>query len=296
MVKYWRVVKREGCALFGYVMPLSCELKVKHYDLYRAFYCGLCRTLAREYGPVARAALSYDCTFLAVVCAGIGGFPIPRSQFCVFEPFRGRRGFVPGCEALRYAAAVNVLLASAKLDDDVRDKHSVSARAAMTALRPAAKKAHTAYPLVSVLLEDGLSRLHAMEQENCADPDAVCSIFGAMLGDLFRLCPGASSLQRESLGELGNALGRWIYLADAWDDREKDSKSGSYNPMNLSHIARGDAAFLLHAQLSAAQRAAQTIDFSHCRELIDNILTLGCSDRTECLLKSEEPDGSLQDS
>ena len=60
MVKYWRVVKREGCALFGYVTPLSCELKVKHYELYRAFYCGLCRTLAREYGPVARAALSYD--------------------------------------------------------------------------------------------------------------------------------------------------------------------------------------------------------------------------------------------
>lgn len=25
-------------------------------------------------------------------------------------------------------------------------------------------------------------------------------------------------------------LGKWIYLIDAWDDREKDQKSGNYNP------------------------------------------------------------------
>ena len=282
--------------MFGYVTPLSCELKVKHYDLYRAFYCGLCRTLAREYGPAARAALSYDCTFLAVICAGIDNFPAPQSRFCVFEPLQGKRRFVPDCEALRYAAAVNVLLAAAKLDDDVRDEHSVSARAATAMLHPAIKKARAAYPLVPVLLEESLARLHALEEENCADPDAACSIFGAMLGDLFRLCPGASSAQRASLGELGNALGRWIYLADAWDDREKDKKSGSYNPMNLSRTTRDDAAFLLYAQLSAAQRAAEMIEFSHCRELIGNILTLGCQNKTERLLKSEEPDGSVQDS
>ena len=32
-------------------------------------------------------------------------------------------------------------------------------------------------------------------------------------------------------------LGKWVYLMDAWDDREKDEKSGSYNPFLLMKMS-----------------------------------------------------------
>ena len=44
--------------MFGYIRPLECELKVRDQALYRAYYCGLCKTIGRRYGQVARVALN----------------------------------------------------------------------------------------------------------------------------------------------------------------------------------------------------------------------------------------------
>ena len=35
---------------------------------------------------------------------------------------------------------------------------------------------------------------------------------------------------RENLGRLGFHLGKFIYLMDAWEDVEKDTQKGNYNP------------------------------------------------------------------
>lgn len=36
--------------MFGYIMIDKPELKVKEFSRYKAYYCGLCRTLKEEYG------------------------------------------------------------------------------------------------------------------------------------------------------------------------------------------------------------------------------------------------------
>ena len=51
--------------MFGYVGPLTCELRIKDKTLYDAYYCGLCREIGKSFGQPPRATLSYDCTFLA---------------------------------------------------------------------------------------------------------------------------------------------------------------------------------------------------------------------------------------
>ena len=53
--------------MFGYVTIYEPELKVQDLKKYRAYYCGLCRLLGREYGLAARMALSYDMTFAALL-------------------------------------------------------------------------------------------------------------------------------------------------------------------------------------------------------------------------------------
>ena len=50
--------------MFGYVRPLRAELKVKTLEQYQAAYCGLCRTLGKEFGFAARFTVSYDLVFL----------------------------------------------------------------------------------------------------------------------------------------------------------------------------------------------------------------------------------------
>ena len=45
----------------------------------------------------------------------------------------------------------------------------------------------------------------------------------AVSGDVYKR-------QEKVLGHLGYNLGRWIYLADAYHDRQRDARKGAYNP------------------------------------------------------------------
>ena len=53
--------------MFGYVKPYSQELLVKEYELYRAAYCGVCRSMKNNTGIFSPFTLSYDIVFLAFV-------------------------------------------------------------------------------------------------------------------------------------------------------------------------------------------------------------------------------------
>ena len=48
--------------MFGYVTANEPELKVKDYHKYKAYYCGLCQSLKRQYGSAGQLTLAYDMT------------------------------------------------------------------------------------------------------------------------------------------------------------------------------------------------------------------------------------------
>ena len=50
--------------MFGYIVMNKPEIKMKDFDLYRSFYCGLCRELREKYGISGQITLSYDMTFV----------------------------------------------------------------------------------------------------------------------------------------------------------------------------------------------------------------------------------------
>ena len=47
------------------------ELKVREFYRYKAYYCGLCRTLKEEYGFRGRMTLTYDMTFLIILLSSL---------------------------------------------------------------------------------------------------------------------------------------------------------------------------------------------------------------------------------
>ena len=46
--------------MFGYININKGELKVKEFERYRAYYCGLCHALQARHGLPARLTLNYD--------------------------------------------------------------------------------------------------------------------------------------------------------------------------------------------------------------------------------------------
>ena len=52
-----------GGIMFGYIVMNKPEIKFKDFDLYRSFYCGLCRELKSKYGISGQISLTYDMTF-----------------------------------------------------------------------------------------------------------------------------------------------------------------------------------------------------------------------------------------
>ena len=65
--------------MFGYVVVNQEALDAPSLRRYRAFYCGLCRTLGDRYGMAARMALTYDMTFLILL---LGSLYEPEEHAC----------------------------------------------------------------------------------------------------------------------------------------------------------------------------------------------------------------------
>ena len=50
--------------MFGYIAANKPELKIKEYNVYRSYYCGLCKALGKKGRQCARLSLSYDMAFV----------------------------------------------------------------------------------------------------------------------------------------------------------------------------------------------------------------------------------------
>ena len=111
--------------MFGYVKPYKPELKIKDYEIFKSYYCGLCRTIKGHFGNIPRLSLSYDMTFVALLLDGMnetpGDFYIDT---CLVHPLK-KRMIIKDNKALVYSAYLNVALSYYKLCDDVADDRTL---------------------------------------------------------------------------------------------------------------------------------------------------------------------------
>ena len=82
-------------------------------------------------------------------------------------------------------------------------------------------------------------------------------------------------------------LGRWIYLIDAWDDREKDEKSGGYNPFLITKMEPERARFLLNVTLNEVSKAYDLLNLQQPSGLLDNIIRLGLDSAQRRVFKKQ---------
>lgn len=216
--------------MFGYVRPLSAELKVRELEDYKAVYCGLCRAMGKRHGFLARFTLNYDFTFLAMLLAD-GAEPCFKRCRCPVHPFQKRKMCL-ALSSLELAADESMILSYQKLRDDVTDHgffRGLPARLAAFALKGAYKKAAKARPDFDRKVTECLQELHGLEGEHCSSMDRVADTFARLLQAAAP--PSGDNVRDRALEQLLYHVGRWIYLVDAWDDLDEDVRTGSYNPL-----------------------------------------------------------------
>ena len=283
--------------MFGYVQPLKPELKVKENEAFQGYYCGLCKAIKENYTNTARFMLNYDCAVLSLLLSSMSSEqPQVCRERCIASPLK-KKTIVTSHEA-PYAAAVNVLLGVSKIEDTARDDHRFSARALSLFYRRVRNRTARDYPELADVFSQRLAALSALERQGCTEIDAVASEFSQMLAAVFSLAPFdfLDEAARRTLWHFGYNLGRWIYIADAADDLEKDWKSGSYNVFikrsskditELREKIREEGQFNLHVSLAEACSAYELLDIKRDKPLLDNIMYLGLADKTQKVLKGK---------
>ena len=211
--------------MFGYVMVNEEELKIREFKRYRGYYCGLCRSLGRH-GVKGRLFLTYDMTFLYLLLSGLYEKPLQmEKRRCLAHPAR-RQEMLTG-EIADYAADMTVLLYYYKALDDVQDDGTFKAKAAVGALKKAARKAAEKYPRQANAIRENCEKLSRAEDALVYDLDTISGYTGKMLAELFVKEEDEWS---DVLRCLGHYLGKFVYLLDAFEDLEEDQKKGEYNP------------------------------------------------------------------
>lgn len=213
--------------MFGYIAVNRAELSDADFARYRAFYCGLCRALSRRHGQIGRLTLTYDMTFLYLLLSSLYE-PEERCvpARCALHPLK-RHDFIENAAA-DYAADMNVLLAFHKCRDNWHDDRNLGAAAEGKLLQKAYRRVERDWPEKCAVVAACLERTANLEREKSADVDALANETGRMLGEV--LCY-KDDIWGPVLRAMGEALGRFIYLMDAYDDLPEDERRGRYNPL-----------------------------------------------------------------
>ena len=258
--------------MFGYVVANWKELSSDQKTRYRAAYCGICRCIRQQAGQTARLCLSYDMTFLGLLLSSLyepeetGG-----PSACILHPIHKHPWVDNSC--LQYCADMNVALAYYNCLDDWRDDGSLPAKAMSHKLSAYLPEISARYRRQCDAIEQCIRHLAQLEAKNCPHPDEPANTFGALMAELLVY---RDDLWAPILRELGMALGRFIYLADAARDFEKDRKKHKYNPYLAAGI-QDPAIWDQHLVLAMARCTAafEKLPLVQDKSILDNILYSG---------------------
>ncbi len=277
--------------MFGNIKLSKNELTIGQYTNYRAYYCGLCKSMGKRYAGLCNMGLSYEAVFIALLMSSLSDEVVfVKRQRCMVHPFT-KSPMVVHNLSVDKAAAINVLLIYNKIKDDIKDEHKLSARLASAWLKKPYKKASDDNREADEIIADKLDELDMLQEGLCSVPDMAAQPFAEMMGELAeKIMPEGG----EDIYWFGFFMGKWLYIIDAYGDIENDIKIGAYNPFIIMHDestgisvqdgVRDDAKFILEGALTEIGRIYDRLNINKNKEILENILFIGMPKRTEEVL------------
>lgn len=255
--------------MFGYINVLKDELKIKDYNVFKAFYCGLCKTQGQIFGNLSRMSLSYDFTFLAILLSSLKDENYECvSAKCMLHPLR-KTAVVKRQKVLEYCSYMSMALSYYKIKDDIQDKTFSKKMFAYPVFAPHMREISKKYGGKTEVIKNNIARLTQYENENIKNFDITSDTFGKIMEEVFDF----DEQNSVALRVLGYNIGKWLYTIDAVDDFEDDMKHGSFNPF-LSKEDIADALPSVWYNLSEAAKAYELLSIAKNKELLDNIIYL----------------------
>ncbi|WP_176710130.1 DUF5685 family protein [Streptomyces sp. Wb2n-11] len=264
--------------MFGIVRPCSHRLPEGLRAEWTAHLCGLCLALRGDHGQLARVVTNYDGLIVSVLTEAQSERVTGWRRTAGPCPLRAMRTApVAQGEGARLAAAVSLVLASAKVRDHVADRDGVLARrpVAAAARRVAAgwdragARTGASLGFDTALLVDAVDRQAGIEAlagpgtsvltvtEPAETATAAAFAHTAVLaGKPQNVAP---------LAEAGRLFGRLAHLLDAVEDLQADAVSGAWNPLTATGTGPAEARRLCDDAVHGVRLALRDAHFTDAK-------------------------------
>ncbi len=282
--------------MFGYVNIDRQSLSDGERGLYQTFMCGLCISTKKYFRDSARLTVNYDINFYNVLFHSICNIDVTILQErCIAHPLT-KRTILQQNDITDRLAIANLMLSYLNVYDDVVDGGSWKKRIVMSILKKDYNKAAKLMPELHQKLQSNYAKLRQLEKVNCDNLDEVCHPFATMARDVAQAV--LQDKYNNTIGDLCYNTGKWIYLADALDDLNKDEKRNNYNAFRAYYKTSADSLVKEHIDelnfvfFSVLNRLAQCyndLNLTKYNCILNNIIYKSVRNKTKQLLNKYKP-------
>ena len=228
--------------LFGITSNRTYTLRSEAYSDFRNNYCGTCKTIRKIYGNKERLFLNHDVVFLSELLSEIENEKKNFSEITIYKCLDLPKDESNIPAFLKYSAAVNILLAYYKINDNAADsKYRLNIWDPLKFLEKQkfrkARRALIDYGVDVELIDDNINEQFKKElscvsfQTNQKYFQHYANATRSITGEVFK--SSVSTIGRNELRNLfytiGESFGEIVYLLDALLDYKNDQKHNKFN-------------------------------------------------------------------
>ena len=126
-----------------------------------------------------------------------------------------------------------------------------------------------------------------MEKNLEASSDKAAHPSAVSLGKCFEFFSDNDE-QKALFYRFGYCLGRYVYLIDAFDDKDKDLKNKNYNVFNLNGYTDSQICESIRMSINELILCFEKIEFVRNKPITENIVRLGLEEQLSNIISKKE--------
>lgn len=227
--------------MIGYMKPYSKKLSNEHKKQYKKYYCGLCRSIKRNFGVTAVPFLNYELVNMLLLLGALRPEKFETMTLsCSLTPLYWNKICTGDDMAFNAAARVSMIMAFLEIHDNLIDSGELKYRLINMFMSKKCKKIlsdfYNEYDIIknkydSYMVLENTAKKNDTSVTIKALSEACGDIAGVMAEIVAQEEQNSIS---EELKDIMYLWGEWTYLVDAADDYIKDKKNGAFNPLFIS--------------------------------------------------------------
>ena len=294
--------------MFGYISPYKLDLRVRDYNLYKTYYCSLCKQIKKNYGNLP--TLSNDTIFLAIFLDSLETYKTKiDKELCIISLKKFK--IITNSNSLDYISHINFILTYNKLIDDINDEKTLNSRlknlVKSTVLDRYKNKIPSYLDELCSKINDELDRLRKLEEsDEKLSIDEYSDPFAKIMVDIINCYIkkyNINGVQNDTLNEILYNVGKWVYILDAYDDIQEDYNKNRFNAIiNSSGYEIENNMSIEEYKISIKDRIEMILNYigATCLEnfsklgivknyeLIENFFQLGFPSKVESILSNSK--------